>query len=63
MLAATGAGQRPWPQRQHTEEKAKRKRPKFIRKVKCQVCGDVANDVSTVHYSYTLYSFSEKEKL
>ena len=28
--------------------KAKRKRPKFIRKVTCQVCGDVAND--HMHY-------------
>ena len=29
-------------------DKPKRKRPKFIRKVNCQVCGDVAND--HVHY-------------
>ena len=29
-------------------EKPKRKRPKFIRKVECQVCGDTAND--HVHY-------------
>ena len=28
--------------------KPKRKRPKFIRKVPCQVCGDIAND--HVHY-------------
>ena len=28
--------------------KAKRKRPKFIRKVTCQVCGDIAND--HMHY-------------
>ena len=28
--------------------KPKRKRPKFIRKVECQVCGDEAND--HVHY-------------
>ncbi len=28
--------------------KPKRKRPKFIRKVTCQVCGDVAND--HIHY-------------
>lgn len=28
--------------------KPKRKRPKFIRKVECQVCGDVAND--HIHY-------------
>ena len=31
-----------------TSDKPKRKRPKFIRKVACQVCGDVAND--HVHY-------------
>ena len=29
-------------------DKPKRKRPKFIRKVPCQVCGDIAND--HVHY-------------
>ena len=29
-------------------EKPKRKRPKFIRKVECQVCGDTAND--HIHY-------------
>ena len=29
-------------------EKPRRKRPKFIRKVECQVCGDTAND--HVHY-------------
>ena len=29
-------------------EGAKRKRPKFIRKVPCHVCGDVAND--HIHY-------------
>ena len=30
------------------KQKPKRKRPKFIRKVSCQVCGDVAND--HMHY-------------
>ena len=35
--------------------KPKRKRPKFIRKVTCRVCGDVAND--HVHYgSIACYS-------
>ena len=29
-------------------EKPKRRRPKFIRKVECQVCGDTAND--HIHY-------------
>ena len=40
------------PDAQHLDKseksKPKRKRPKFIRKVTCQVCGDVAND--HIHY-------------
>ena len=39
----------------NNSNKAKRKRPKYIRKVTCQVCGDVAND--HMHYgAITCYS-------
>lgn len=48
MAAGTSSQDSMNAQMRSSSGKAKRKRPKFIRKVTCQVCGDVAND--HIHY-------------